>query len=1572
MSIFHPTETRWSAATALALVLPGLLSAGEPGKLTEELWTGISGTSISSLTSHADYPDSPTSVAKIAGVEPAATIGDNYGRRLRGYLTAPQTGSYTFWIAGDDNCEFWLSSDSSPAGKSLIARLNASGQWTNFRQWDKYSTQKSAAITLVQGERYYLEVLQKEGTGGDHLSIAWQEPGGVRTVIPASAVDAYEADPNDVDNDGLPDDWEAANGLSADAVTGAEAANGTNGDADADGFTNREEWLQQTSPVTYGSIPGGLKREVWQGISGATVASFTSSPAYLQKPNYSGFMAGASVPQNIAENYGQRLRGYVTIPETGSYRFFVAGDDECELWVSASGSPFDKTKAAWFSGWTVAEQWTKFATQKSEPFVLQQGQVVYAELLHKEDILNDFASLGWSLNEGAPATIPAAQLAAYATHPNDLDDDSLPDDWETSVGLNPVDNGSTEPGDGALADWDLDGLTNLEEWQTQGNPFERGGNVGVLQRDIWNVPGITIASLTSTANFAKVPNLSMQLRGSALSFGPRGDNYGDRIRGCLVPPVSGSYRLWIAGDNTTELWLSSDRSRLNKRKIASTASHTAPGAFDIYSSQMSALVELTAGTPYYYEILHKEEGGDDHVSVAWNLNPGNLAAGGTASQSSTYLDAHPSYAINGDTTPVTMSHTLSLPNSWWKVDLGADREINKVILWNRTDAIQNQERLSNFRLSVLDANGQEVVGQNFYEGAGYVNGSMAWELPATVTGRSVRVQFLGYNNKGNGYLCLAEVQVFNWQPMSTRQVVAAESQRSEYDEPLDLDEDSLPDSWETQHGLSPLDGGATDWNQGEYGDPDHDLMSNIEEYGRGLNPTVANPAPGRILVERWNNVFSYDVAHLIASSRIYGNADSTYLEAPQNLKFAGQYFGTRSRGYVTPTATGDYTFWLSARTGSELWISSNLSFGKYAKRRIAAMGADLGHGHGIGWNESNLWDRYASQQSAKIHLEAGQTYYLEIIQQHGHTNEAHSSVAWARDGGVREVLPASVASAYVKTPDDADDDYLPDAWETQYGLNPTDNGATDPVKQGERGDFDGDGLTNREEYLLGTDPTNSDTDGDGVSDSDEVHSLGTNPLVANIFTDTLVGEVDLGSFTSSSTAWTMTSGGLIADSFRGEVTWNFTVPADGNWLLRLNAELMGSTFGNEEVPVVIKVDGKIVVRRNVRFGSTKLGMLQALTPWLTAGNHQVTVLVDNTLARRTVRLVSLKIYAPANAAAILAESNHMIARDGASRTSPAFIEGYARDVDTVTVNGIPATNGTGKGHWFANVPLANQADSQSYVVNFEQGSETSGSLVWQATNVMDAETITIRQGDSIRVGAWGADSAMTSTVTSSSGGSWSLTGGQTVALAFANAGTFTVNGSLQSGATAVLTVKVVGAPNFQSGIIDVLNNCTRTLSLTAAQEVAFDAPEDLVRLIVSRNGTSASVALLPGSSDGFSLAARLGAGGPVLAVQRINVIEVSDALENDLTSVSPGGITGYKILNAPLTVLNLPEGARIDVSIFRSGVMFTNGSTLKSIYPADLSNGWVNLEFLYPLGMPGGYCHNLLVYDRNGVYLGTR
>ena len=43
-------------------------------------------------------------------------------------------------------------------------------------------------------------------------------------------------------------------------------------------------------------------------------------------------------------------------------------------------------------------------------------------------------------------------------------------------------------------------------------------------------------------------------------------------------------------------------------------------------------------------------------------------------------------------------------------------------------------------------------------------------------------------------------------------------------------------------------------------------------------------------------------------------------------------------------------------------------------------------------------------------------------------------------------------------------------------------------------DFDSDGLYLTEESALGTDPHNPDTDGDGVSDGEEVHVHFTDPL----------------------------------------------------------------------------------------------------------------------------------------------------------------------------------------------------------------------------------------------------------------------------------------------------------------------------------------------------------------------------------------------------------------------------------------------------------------------------------------------
>lgn len=102
-------------------------------------------------------------------------IADNYDSRIRRYICPPQIGNYTFWIATDEAGELWLSTDDDPVNKVRIAYVDS---YTDYREWSKFSSQKSAAITLQAGKKYYVEALQKESGGGDNLSVRWHLPDG--------------------------------------------------------------------------------------------------------------------------------------------------------------------------------------------------------------------------------------------------------------------------------------------------------------------------------------------------------------------------------------------------------------------------------------------------------------------------------------------------------------------------------------------------------------------------------------------------------------------------------------------------------------------------------------------------------------------------------------------------------------------------------------------------------------------------------------------------------------------------------------------------------------------------------------------------------------------------------------------------------------------------------------------------------------------------------------------------------------------------------------------------------------------------------------------------------------------------------------------------------------------------------------------------------------------------------------------------------------------------------------------------------------------------------------------------
>ena len=106
--------------------------------------------------------------------------GWEYGARMRALLVPPVSGPYTFWLSGDNQAQLYLSRDEKKFYKKLIAEVPL---WTPERDWEVFGVQQSQTVTLEAGKKYFIEAIQKEGEGADHMSVAWQIPGQSEKAI---------------------------------------------------------------------------------------------------------------------------------------------------------------------------------------------------------------------------------------------------------------------------------------------------------------------------------------------------------------------------------------------------------------------------------------------------------------------------------------------------------------------------------------------------------------------------------------------------------------------------------------------------------------------------------------------------------------------------------------------------------------------------------------------------------------------------------------------------------------------------------------------------------------------------------------------------------------------------------------------------------------------------------------------------------------------------------------------------------------------------------------------------------------------------------------------------------------------------------------------------------------------------------------------------------------------------------------------------------------------------------------------------------------------------------------------
>lgn len=598
-------DARNFALACLALTIAAEVNAGEPGKMTREVWSNLPGPQLSTFTAGPRYKQPADAVSTFTGsVAPSDAVAD-FAARIRATITVPVTGDYTFWIASDDDSELRLSTDGSKFHAVKIASLTG---YVKPQAWDVKPSQKSAAIQLVAGRKYLIEALHKNGGRLNHLAIAWQAPDGPRELIPASALESFTVDPNDADSDDLPDDWESAHGLDL-------TANDSAADPDHDGYSNLEELEFNTDPTVRGGVPGSLLLETWTNIGGGRVDDLTWHARYSGPPDKSEFVFAAETPVNRTLDSGERMRGYLTAPETGDYTFYLAGDDSCQLWLSPSGSQFAKQKIASLDGWATVRQWTKSPSQESVVIPLVAGRKYYLEALGKQDSRDEHLEIGWKTpGSGTIAIIPGSAHETYAFDAQDPDGDNMPSDWENIHGLDLALNDAGE-------DPDQDGIPNHLEYASGTDPQVKNTLSGGLLQELWlGIPGDHVKNLTDSTKFLQQPD-TRTLVTSAQTISQPADAFGSRLRGYLTAPVTGSYTFWVLGDDDNEFWLSTSSSKFDKQLLVRPSLHTTN--FDTDLSQKSRVVSLVAGQTYYLEVLHKEYYGEDACQVAWTTPDGN-------------------------------------------------------------------------------------------------------------------------------------------------------------------------------------------------------------------------------------------------------------------------------------------------------------------------------------------------------------------------------------------------------------------------------------------------------------------------------------------------------------------------------------------------------------------------------------------------------------------------------------------------------------------------------------------------------------------------------------------------------------------------------------------------------------------------------------------------------------------------------------------------------------------------------------------------------------------------------------
>lgn len=301
------------------------------------------------------------------GGTPAIQTGpDNYGARFRTYFVPPTNGAYKFWLRGDDFLTLMMNTNTvnstDPAGKRQLINMTANNP-------NHVVANSFTSAVLNAGQAYYMELLFKEGGGGDGAGVAIRSGG---------------------DNN-VPPNTEMANGMFLYPTAIAPPVVSV-----VEIYTNLF-----TTVAADNALP-----DLSNSLASIKVSAGAADVIGYGK----AFGVASNLVNTSFEHYYGRVYSYYVAPSNGNYKFYMRSDDASQLLINTNG-----TDAA---GASVVGQLTAFTgnyTLVAQNISLTNGERYYIESRWKEGTGGDGA---WVVarsqgDAGVPPNtelIPLAQL----------------------------------------------------------------------------------------------------------------------------------------------------------------------------------------------------------------------------------------------------------------------------------------------------------------------------------------------------------------------------------------------------------------------------------------------------------------------------------------------------------------------------------------------------------------------------------------------------------------------------------------------------------------------------------------------------------------------------------------------------------------------------------------------------------------------------------------------------------------------------------------------------------------------------------------------------------------------------------------------------------------------------------------------------------------------------------------------------------------------------------------------------------------------------------------------------------